>query len=181
MQKTNNNQKYKNNYAQNKINFSDSQNIQNDEYELENNTFDFDKIIQKIKFSYKFDKQKNSSNEYFCNLILEILQNLSPLEKIEYLELLYSFNTNQEDKAYKYHLFQKITKYINIFKQTEKNADYSKFIEILSKQGQFLEEEKNYFYAFNCLKNKKSIQMYKIREQIKDKIISLLEDRKNFF
>ena len=181
MQKTNNNQKYKNYYAQNKINISDTQNVQKDEYELENNIYDFDKIIQKIKFSYKYDKKKNIKDEYLCNLILEILPNLSPLEKIEYLELLYSFNTNQEDKAYKYHIFQKITKNLNIIIQTEKNADYSKFIEILSKQGKFLEEENNNFYAFNCLKIKKSIQMYKIREEIKDKIISLLEDRKNFF
>ena len=181
MQKTNNNQKYKNNYVQNKNKISDSQDIQKDEYVLENNTFDFDKIIEKLKFSYKYDKKKNSKNEYFCKLILEILQNLSPLEKIEYLELLYSFITDQEDKAYKYYIFQKITKNLDILQQTEKNVDYSKFIEILSKQGKFLEEENNYFYAFNCLKNKKSIQMYKIREQIKDRIISLLEDRKNFF
>ena len=181
MQKTNNNQKYKNNYVQNKNKISDSQDIQKDEYVLENNTFDFDKIIEKLKFSYKYDKKKNSKNEYFCKLILEILQNLSPLEKIEYLELLYSFITDQEDKAYKYYIFQKITKNLDILQQTEKNVDYSKFIEILSKQGKFLEEENNYFYAFNCLKNKKSIQMYKIREQIKDRIISLLENRKNFF
>ena len=181
MQKTNNNQKYKNNYVQNKNKISDSQDIQKDEYVLENNTFDFDKIIEKLKFSYKYDKKKNSKNEYFCKLILEILQNLSPLEKIEYLELLYSFITDQEDKAYKYYIFQKITKNLDILQQTDKNVDYSKFIEILSKQGKFLEEENNYFYAFNCLKNKKSIQMYKIREQIKDRIISLLEDRKNFF
>lgn len=181
MQKTNNNQKYKNNYVQNKNKISDSQDIQKDEYILENNTFDFDKIIEKLKFSYKYDKKKNSKNEYFCKLILEILQNLNPLEKIEYLELLYSFITDQEDKAYKYYIFQKITKNLDILQQTEKNVDYSKFIEILSKQGKFLEEENNYFYAFNCLKNKKSIQMYKIREQIKDRIISLLENRKNFF
>ena len=181
MQKTNNNQKYKNNYVQNKNKISDSQDIQKDEYVLENNTFDFDKIIEKLKFSYKYDKKKNSKNEYFCKLILEILQNLNPLEKIEYLELLYSFITDQEDKAYKYYIFQKITKNLDILQQTEKNVDYSKFIEILSKQGKFLEEENNYFYAFNCLKNKKSIQMYKIREQIKDRIISLLENRKNFF
>ena len=181
MQKTNNNQKNKNNYAQNKNNNSDIQNIQKDEYQIEINSFDFDKIIQKLKFSYKYDQTKNSKNEYFCNLILETSQNLNPLEKIEYLELLYYFNTNQEDKVYKYHIFQKINKNLNILKKTDKNFGYSKFIEILSKQGKFLEEENNYFYAFNCLKNKESIQIYKIREQIKGKIISLLEERKNFF
>ena len=141
--------------------------------------FNFDKIFRKLKSEANISKNKNNKNNknaYYCNLLMSCL-NLTPIKKIDYLELLYSFNSNKNDN---YYIFQKITNILNLLKY-QKNIDFSKYNDILINKSKFLEEEKNYFYSFFCLSDKKSIIVYNIKERIKDKISSLIEEQKKYF
>ena len=162
-----------------------SKNIQLDQNNNYFENYNFDKIVCKINSQKNKEKSISESmkNEYYCNLLISS-SNPIPLIKLEYYDLLFSFNTNQEDKKYKYFIFQKINKYLDFLKQKEKKEDFSQFNEIMMEQIEFLENEKNYFYCYNLLSNKlynypKEIE--KIKAKLAKKLVSWIEEKQKFF
>ena len=148
----------------------------NNDYSV-NYNFNNDKICAKIKN----EKNKNLI-EYYCNLLINISEQNS-LNKIDYYKLLFSV-INGKDKNYKYYIFQKIIKYIEILKENQKENNFSQFDEIIIKNITLLEEEKNYFYSLFLLNNK----AYKnqkdktfLKEEINNKIKSLIEEKQKTF
>ena len=143
-----------------------------------------DKILNKLREDKKRGINKNNKNEYYCNLLLNIINHTSH-SKLEYYQLLYDFNTNPKDKNYKYFLFQKINKYLDLLKNIEKTVNYYNFKEIMINQINFLNDENNYFYSYYYLLNNKTYknpnEIKNIKDEINHKIISLIEEKQKFF
>ena len=160
--------------------YSDNKSI--NEENLENYIFDFDNILQKLQ--KQKNKGKNRKNEYLCNLLINSVM-LSSLRKIEIIKLLYSFNSNQKDKNYKFFLFQELSNAIENLNQNEiLEINFSQLIEILLEKGKFLKEEGNTFYSYFHLYNKlyRDIPNIKnLRHSVKDEMIALNNQNKENF
>ena len=170
------------NIKNNNININDSYRQNNNE---EKYNFNFERIFEKLKEQKNKDNCKNNKNEYYTNLLKNSITH-TPFTKIEYLELLYYFNTSVDDKNYIYYLFQKISKYLHILKDNEKDKDLSIFNDIIIKQINFLETEKNYFYALDIIQNDitykgKNNIVNKIKMEIESKVSSFVKNKQIIF
>jgi hypothetical protein len=104
---------------------------------------------------------------------------------MEYIELLYYYNVSPEDNNYKYYIFQKLSKYLNIIKESVNEKEMTKYNDILLKQIQFLEEENNYFYSYSILSEKVIYSnqnlIKKIKRQIESKLLSFIGEKEKIF
>ena len=141
---------------------------------FENYTFDFDGIFERLIKEKK--SKKNKKNEYYCNLLIYFWQT-KPLNKMELIQKLYFFNTNNKDKDYKLYLFDRFSYYLNSLSGNELlelNAYH--FIEFLLEIGKFYFEEKNYFYSYFHLYNRlyKDISNIRhLRSKVKQEMFDL--------
>ena len=145
--------------------------------------FNLEKIFEKIK-EQKNNDTKNNKNEYYCNLLKNCLD-LTPLTKMEYLELLLYYNISSEDKNYKYYIFKKISKNLNLIRKSINEKEMSKYNEILIKQILFLEEENNYFYSYHILSEDiiytNQSEIKKIKKQIEEELLSFVSNKRKIF
>ena len=146
--------------------------------------YNFDNVLNKLRKEKDKGRTMNSQNEYYCNLFLNSI-NKTLLSKLKYYELLYDFNTNLKNKYYKYFIFQKINKYIDLIEKKDKKFDILEFKELLIQQIYFLNEEDNFFYSYYYLLNhqnyKNTNDLKKIKDDLYNKIISLIDEKKIFF
>jgi hypothetical protein len=152
------------------------------EENFENYLFDFDGIFERL---IKEKKSKTKKiNEYYCNLLFNFWQT-KPLNKMELIQMLYFFNTNNKDKDYKLYLFNEFLYNLNSLRGNELlelNAYH--FIEFLLEIGKFYYEEKNYFYSYFHLYNKlyKDIPNIRhLRSKIKQEMFELNNQYRNKF
>ena len=168
------------NQIQKRNNYPDNQNINEDN--SENYIYDFDGIFQEL--TKEKNKTKNKTNEYYCNLLFYFSE-YTPLGKLELLKLLYSFNSNPEDKNYKYYIFKELYKTIESFKQNEiVNYDFKHLIELLLEQAKFFNELGNIFYSYFFLYNSlyRDIPNIKnLRSYIKEELILYNDKNKKQF
>ena len=152
------------------------------ENNIENNSIDFDVIFERLIEDKK--SKKNKKNEYYCNLLIHFWKT-KPLNKMELIQMLYFFNTNNKDKDYKLYLFNEFLYNLNSLRGNELlelNAYH--FIEFLLEIGKFYYEEKNYFYSYFHLYNKlyKDISNIRhLRSKIKQEMFELNNQYRNKF
>ena len=152
-------------------------------------SFDFDEIFERLKKEKK--RKNNKNNEYYCNLLINFWQT-KPLNKMELIQMLYFFNTNNKDKDYKLYLFNEFLYYLNSLIGNEfLELNFEHFIEFLLEMGKFYYEENNYFYSYFHLYNKlyKDIsnirhlrskvkqEMFKLNNQYKIKFEKMKSDK----
>ena len=169
-----------NNFSINSYNNSKDAQLEENNSEI----FNIEKIYNKITTGKYISKSEKIKNEYYCNLLISI-SNKNILDKLDYYQLLYSFNSNPEDKNYKYYIFKKVNKYINTIFENEKKVDLSNFNEMMMQQIKFLKEENNLFYCYYYLLNGKTYkspnEIKNIKDKINNEIISLIEEKQKFF
>ena len=169
-----------NNFSINSYNNSKDAQLEENNSEI----FNIEKIYNKITTGKYISKSEKIKNEYYCNLLISI-SNKNILDKLDYYQLLYSFNSNPEDKNYKYYIFKKVNKYINTIFENEKKVDLSNFNEMMMQQIKFLKEENNLLYCYYYLLNGKTYkspnEIKNIKDKINNEIISLIEEKQKFF
>ena len=157
------------------INDNSKEKIIEDYQNKEAFNFSPEKILKK-------SKEKNNKNEYYCNLLINIPTQY--IQKIDYYELLLSLNILNDNKNYKYYIFHKIIKYIELLKNKEKENNILQYDYLIIKYVQFLYQEKNYFYSYYYLSNKinsNQNEIENLKEKISNKISSIIEEKQKFF
>ena len=152
------------------------------EENFENYLFDFDGIFERL---IKEKKSKTKKiNEYYCNLLFNFWQT-KPLNKMELIQMLYFFNTNNKDKDYKLYLFNEFLYNLNSLIGNELlELNVYHFIEFLLEIGKFYYEENNYFYSYFHLYNKlyKDIpNIIHLRSKVKQEMFELNNKYRNKF
>jgi hypothetical protein len=161
---------------QNNINNNDSSikttSIMGDNFE--NYSFDFDGIFERLIKEKK--NKKNNINEYYCNLLINFWKT-KPLNKMELIQMLYFFKTNNKDKNYKLYLFNEFLYNLNSLIGNEiLEFNSYHFIEFLLEIGKFYYEENHYFYSYFYLYNRlyKDISNIRhLRSKVKQEMFEL--------